>query len=85
MSNEQKYMCEICGRRFTRSYNLNNHIKIKHDYVSLKYSCYLCRKNFKKQDDYLKHIDNHKEVLSFVLCYPETKSLKNMTDKSQGH
>ena len=67
MSNEQKYMCEICGRRFTRSYNLNNHIKVKHEYVSLKYFCYLCRKNFKKQDDYLKNIENRKEGLSSVL------------------
>ena len=60
-------MCEICGRRFTRSHNLNNHIIVKHEYVSLKYSCYLCRKNFKKQDDYLKHTSKHKEGLSFVL------------------
>ena len=61
MSNEQKYMCEICGRRFTRSYNLNNHIKVKHEYVSLKYFYYLCGKNFKAQDDYLNRITKDKE------------------------
>ena len=74
MSSEQKYMCEICGSRFTRSYNLNNHIKVKHEYVSLKYSCYLCRKNFKKQDDYLKHIDNHMKVS--VLYYIRGRLIK---------
>ena len=43
------------------------HIKTKHDKVSLDFSCFLCRKNFKKQENYLKHIENHKEGLSFVL------------------
>ena len=67
MEVDKRHRCEICSRRFTRSNNLKNHIKNKHDNVSLSFSCYLCRKNFKEQDKYLKHIDNHKEGLSFVL------------------
>ena len=43
------------------------HIKTKHDKVGLDFSCFLCRKNFKKQENYLKHIENHEEGLSFVL------------------
>ena len=67
MEVDKRHRCEICSRRFTRKSNLKNHIKNKHDNVSLSFSCYLCRKNFKEQDKYLKHIDNHKEGLSFVL------------------
>ena len=62
-----RHRCQLCNRRFTRSNNLKNHIKTKHDKVSLSFSCYLCRKNFKEQDKYLKHIDNHKEDPSFFI------------------
>ena len=67
MEVDNRHRCQVCNRRFTRSYNLKKHIQIKHDKVSLSFSCYLCRKNFWKQDKYLRHIDNHKEGLSFVL------------------
>ena len=67
MENIEKFKCEICTRSFSRKYNLRTHIKTKHEYISLDFSCYLCRKNFKDQDKYLKHIDNHKEGISFVL------------------
>ena len=67
MEMDNRHRCQLCNRRFTRSNNLKNHIKTKHDKVSLSFSYYLCRKNFKEQDKYLRHIDNHKEGLSFVL------------------
>ena len=67
MEVDNRHRCQLCNRRFTRSNNLKNHIKTKHDKVSLSFSCYLCRKNFKEQDKYLRHIDNHKEGLSFIL------------------
>ena len=67
MEVDNRIRCQLCNRRFTKSNNLKNHIKTKHDKVSLSFSCYLCRKNFKEQDKYLRHIDNHKEGLSFVL------------------
>ena len=67
MNTDKRFRCEICSRQFTRSNNLKTHIKTKHDNVSLSFSCYLCRKNFIEQEKYLKHIDNHKEGLSFVL------------------
>ncbi len=67
MEVDNRHRCQLCNRRFTRSNNLKNHIKTKHDKVSLSFSCYLCRKKFKEQDKYLRHIDNHKEGLSFVL------------------
>ena len=67
MEVDNRHRCQLCNRRFTRSNNLKNHIKTKLDKVSLSFSCYLCRKNFKEQYKYLRHIDNHKEGLSFVL------------------
>ena len=67
MDTNKKFRWEICSRNFTRSSNLKTHIKTKHDNVSLSFSCYLCRKNFIEQEKYLKHIDSHKEGLSFVL------------------
>lgn len=67
MDTDKTFRCEICSRKFTRSSNLKTHIKTKHDNVSLSFSCYLCRKNFIEQEKYLKHIDSHKEGLSFVL------------------
>ena len=67
MEPNKRFKCEICSQKFTRSSNLKIHVKTKHDKVSLSFSCYLCRKNFKKQDRYLQHIDSHKEGLSFVL------------------
>ena len=67
MEVDNRHRCQLCNRRFTRSNNLKNHIKTKHDKFSLSFSCYLCRKFFKEQDKYLRHIDNHKEGLSFVL------------------
>lgn len=67
MNNEKKYPCKICNQRFTRTNSLKKHVSTKHSFVSLSFSCYLCRKNFKNQSDYLKHIDDHKEGLKFVL------------------
>ena len=64
---DKKHICKICNRKFTRSSNLNTHIKTKHDNVSLSFSCYLCRKNFRKQEKYLRHIERHKEGLNYIL------------------
>ena len=67
MSDIQKFTCNICTRKFSRKYNLKIHIRSKHDHSDLNFSCYLCRKNFKNQETYLDHIDQHKEGLSFIL------------------
>ena len=64
---DKKHICKICNRKFTRGSNLNTHIKTKHDNVSLSFSCYLCRKNFRKQEKYLRHIERHKEGINYIL------------------
>ena len=67
MENTKKFNCKICDRNFTRSGNLKLHVATKHNKVSLDFSCYLCRKNFRKQEKYLKHIERHKEGLNYTL------------------
>ena len=67
MSYIQKFTCNICTRKCTRKYNSKIHIRSKHDHSDLKFSCYLCQKNFQNQETYSDHIDQHKEGLSFVL------------------
>ena len=67
MEIEKKHVCSICKQKFTRKSNLKSHTKVKHDLISLKFSCYLCKRNFKNQSEYLQHIDNHKEGINFVL------------------
>ena len=64
---DKKHICKICNRKFTRGSKLNTHIKTKHDNVTLSFSCYLCRKNFRKQEKYLRHIERHKEGLNYIL------------------
>ena len=64
---DKKHICKICNRKFTRGSNFNTHIKTKHDNVSLSFSCYLCRKNFRKQEKYLRHIEHHNEGLNYTL------------------
>ena len=65
---DKRFKCTVpnCNAKFTRSTNLKKNIKVKHEHISLSFSCYLCRKNFKAQEKYLNHIDGHKEGLSFV-------------------
>ena len=40
MEVDNRHRCQLCNRRFTRSNNFKNHIKAKHDKVSLSFSCY---------------------------------------------
>ena len=86
MENAKKFNCKICDRNFTRSGNLKLHVATKHNKVSLDFSCYLCRKNFRKQEKYLKHIDNNKEGRK-VLVMLEQISIKIDPDggRSGGH
>ena len=81
---DKRFKCTVpnCSAKFTRSTNLKKHIKVKHEHISLSFSCYLCRKNFKSQEKYLNHIDGHKEGLSFVLY---KKAFENMIQVFRKH
>ena len=68
MHSKNKHLCEICDQKFTRYYNLKNHIKVKHQLSNLKFSCYICKRDYVRQSDYLKHInDNHQSSHHFKL------------------
>ena len=64
---DKSYFCNICTQKFTRKHNLKRHISIKHEFLSVGYDCYLCKRHFSKYDLYLNHISKHKEGLNFIL------------------
>ena len=64
---DKSNFCNICTQKFTRKHNLKRHISIKHEFLSVGYDCYLCKRHFSKYDLYLNHISKHKESLNFIL------------------
>lgn len=64
---KKKFLCDICGVRFTRSYNLKKHCEYKHNNQCVEYSCFFCKKSFRKRDTFLAHVDNHGDATSFLL------------------
>lgn len=53
------YLCEYCGKNFTRKTNLNRHSERQHNGIQFSYTCTICRKNFSNRDHYNRHISKH--------------------------
>ncbi|KAM3173300.1 hypothetical protein ACTXT7_012775 [Hymenolepis weldensis] len=52
----KSYHCELCNKNFTKSCNLNSHVKAVHKGVRA-FQCSECQKSFSRNSDLQKHID----------------------------
>ncbi|KAF2141617.1 uncharacterized protein K452DRAFT_271241 [Aplosporella prunicola CBS 121167] len=50
--------CPECGKKFTKSYNMNAHLKAAHQNQK-RHCCDECNKNFARRSDLLRHMKSH--------------------------
>ncbi|CAH1122008.1 unnamed protein product [Ceutorhynchus assimilis] len=53
-TNDRRYICDACGKKFLRADALNNHKRIHAD--ERPYPCNICEKYFRQKGDRDKHV-----------------------------
>ena len=66
-----EHSCPHCSRKFTRKYNLKNHITTKHEHFNILFDCFICNMHFKKFSSYLNHITRNHNNLNHFKKYKE--------------
>lgn len=65
------YQCNLCPKRFTRSYNLRSHLRFHTD--ERPFVCTVCKKSFARQNDRKRHESLHDGEKKFV-CKGDLKA-----------
>ena len=61
------FLCEFCGKSFTRKNNLKKHSDTKHGGEILEYNCIICKKKIGDRQTYNFHIAKHLNSEKFAL------------------
>ncbi|THU96736.1 hypothetical protein K435DRAFT_965813 [Dendrothele bispora CBS 962.96] len=54
----ERYLCEICGKTFSRSHDRKRHHETQHIPSPVLHKCRYCRKEFSRADSLKRHLDN---------------------------
>lgn len=54
--NVKKYVCEICGAKFSQSYSLKIHLTKLHTTGTKQFKCKVCKTTFQREHNYKNHI-----------------------------
>ena len=81
---ERKFLCYLCGRRFSRSTNVRRH-KLVHT-GEKPYRCHICRKPFSRKDHLKSHLLCHeKEKQHCYVCGDNFFDIKKLTEHCRSH
>lgn len=78
----ERFLCEDCGKRFTRISNLHRHQRTTHG--SELSHCQTCGKRFNRRDSYLRHLRLHSRCLGPISQQetpPISSSLQDQDNK----
>ncbi|KAJ7594461.1 hypothetical protein C8J56DRAFT_1044197 [Mycena floridula] len=54
----ERFVCNLCGKDFSRSHDRKRHYSTSHDTGGEKHVCEICRKSFSRGDSLKRHRDN---------------------------
>lgn len=80
--NEQQapeFVCEDCGRKFDRKFNLKRHLRVHQQKVT-NVVCSECFKTFANVDNLKTHLNDHHNGKKLAMTPPETALVPNKSN-----